>query len=143
MDLVVDTFKIIFYIISIGFAAFSLLYSKTKARSTQKKAENVLKELVKNQEDQKLKEKELESMAKSMCDKCGKEVAVKDMKRWTGDWGVPEDDNFFVCIDCFNQLEGLTDKLREAENEVAAKAQALDEAKNKLIQIKESMNHAG
>lgn len=120
--------KILMFASIIGNLLVSLLVF-IKARNAQKIVNKSYDLLNKNRESQKKYEKEvLEPMAKTLCDKCGKEIPVRECVQYTA-LNAKEYD---VCTDCAAELKSLDNKVSDLWKQV-------DEYSAKIAELKEQI----
>lgn len=98
--------RVIMFLSIIGNMVFCLM-SYLKARAAKKSSDMMYKQLDKNKENQKEYEKGVESMARTLCDKCGKEIEVRECVQYT----ALNAKQYDVCTDCAAHLKANDSKV--------------------------------
>lgn len=118
------TIETIYTIVGWALAAIVFVVAQFRNKKIKREIEKISTELEKNKTEQSGEENK---MAKFLCDKCGKEIEVKDAKHIE-----INGDTFDICEDCEKKIIPLLQKEKEA-------AEALEKAKKELAEAKKNV----
>lgn len=135
METILEIVSRVLLIFSIAFNALMLFIYRTKNKTADERRDKDLAAMKQNQENQKQEEEELKPMAKTLCDRCGASIDVKDAMNYE-----TKGNNFFVCPKCFKTLEDTETKIGQIRAQIEALETRREQLLNQIQELEEQTN---